>query len=208
MIKKDFKNYINRFGNKVTPHIKSLEIYDLLCNQYDSSMVLEIGPSTLYNNTDIYLGKANERALMLYNELFKNGDNVYLIVDNQSDAYMKENPERKRNIDVVMHFISRHMDKYDFNVKTSYGTFKRSIVETKSDLLDISGLLNSIISSGVLATYNLASSVYLLNFSTATSYYLCDDRWLYISSDNHECLHTIYNKYKDWILKNTLKIVI
>ena len=165
-----------------------------------------IDPSSSACNED-YFSMALERALDIYNSVFKTGDKISIVFQLFSDGRKKIkrrsllfrylNGIESRNIS-----YSTHRDIYvdDLNTKRQHISRVR-INDLTGEQIDISKILTAIINTDFRRYPTLNGECYIINDTTGLVFHLYDDRGLDVVSENKESLHKLYQTHSKFILE-------
>jgi len=159
----------------------------------------EIGIGSVYDK--VYVKSAVNRALAIFNELFNEGDDIYLVVNSYEDD---PNDLADNDISTVRPLIYRIQDecKYVF-ASTIYeqNPHTRYIIKASVKNIQVEQLLEAIVWSDIDGRNSLRGCVYWLNPRNNIIYYLYDDRGLDVVSEERKNLEHIYSKFNSWILE-------
>lgn len=179
--------YFRSFGD--------MELLSPLFYKSPIAIRFEIG-DPLEHNKARYIENTVYRAYCIFQALFQDDDNVYVVVDSL---------EARRDIDIVRSLIHNCANAYHFAfcAKNDEYTCERHVMKVCVADIDVKYLLEEIAWSDIdgKRTANLASSVYVLNPRNQLIYYLYDDRGLDVVASSKIDLQDIYNTFHDWILE-------
>lgn len=184
-----------------------------LFDSYNGWLRFEIGPPFVgTKNVEKYVEFAYLRSSMIFEDIFENEDDIYIIAetyyygDEPNEEYCKSLlPEIKKEYSSLIK--NKHLENIcDFSPIVTceeegcYDVAFRSVLECKIKDIHSKKILKSIINleMGLESYFN--GIIIIVNKNKNIAYYLYDDRGLDIISKDVDSLRSIYEKYNSWIL--------
>lgn len=190
ILKSNFENYCKKNFDKI-------ELVMPLFFQTSIGIRFEIGTGH-FSDPD-YVKRCVFRAINIFNDLFQDTDDVYIVVNSHEKFYDDVCATDISSLKPLIQNYDECFFPYQ-SIKDKDWGCERYILKTHISDLDVREILESIIWSDVDGRNDLQACVFIINPHNNVIFQLYDDRGLDVISDKYESLYKIYKKYYDWIL--------
>ncbi len=184
------------------------ELHAPLFYRFDNGLRFEIGNPEIDMKSKKYLRIVYLKSILLFQEVFKNNDDIYLVINDVLYDNM-EQLNSENTVPIEKHFI-KESTFTSKKVSISPFFYDKSDSETQSIQYSIKCKVKDIKYKKMLKAIGnydlkvlpfLSNEIYFIHIKKKIIYYLYDDRGLDIVSSNPIDLKNLYENYGQWILK-------
>ncbi len=155
----------------------------------------EIGNPNMLSTSPHYMDQVDERSMKLFHELFKEDEDVEIMIHD----YHKR---KTRSTGVIKKFIKNKKIKYTSKVRKVKGieNYFEVNIRCRINEIRINQLLHHIASRDIIGYPNSDLDYFIIGVTNKQIYHLYDDRGLDVFLPSESRRADIRNKYKTWLL--------